>query len=91
MSGNQPGERKGGRQKGVPNHATQAVREIAGKHGIAAIAIIAKLMQDENKDIQLRACALMLDRAYGKPAQEQIHSGDADHPIEIRLSFKSGI
>lgn len=67
MPGSKPGERRGGRQKGTPNKATRDIRELAQKHGPAAIQKAVSLMENaESEDTQLRAAMFLAERGYGK-------------------------
>ncbi len=53
--------------------------------------IVGFMRNGKTEEIQFQACTVLLDRGWGKPAQEQVVRGDAEHPVEIRLSFKSNI
>src|SRR5688572_27672470 len=65
--GSEPGERRGGRQKGTPNKATAEVRELAGEHGPAALMELARLSTEATTDTaRIQACNAILDRAYGR-------------------------
>ena len=76
--GSSPGERRGGRKKGVPNKITSDIRAFAqgyGQDAIEAAAAMAGLIAKEGfpkaESEQVRHAALhtILDRAYGKPSQ----------------------
>ena len=67
--GAEPGERRGGREKGTPNKATVEVRTLALAHGPAAIAELSRLMTEaSNEAARISACSVLLDRAYGRAA-----------------------
>ena len=65
------GTRVGGRQKGTPNKATAAVKEIAAEYGPEAISTLAEIMRSPEHPAAARVSAAngLLDRAYGKPTQ----------------------
>ena len=74
--GSKPGERRGGRKKGVPNKVTEEVRAIAQPYAPAAIkeaARIAGLLPrqkgSDSDQARVAAINIILDRAYGKPKQ----------------------
>ena len=79
--GASPGERRGGREPGVPNKSTREIQEIARKYSGKAIekaARMAGLILDQMGEVegiasseqaQLTALQMILDRAHGKPAQ----------------------
>ena len=65
--GAEPGERRGGRQRGVPNKATAEMRELALGHGPDALAELARLAKEaQSETARIQACNTILDRAYGK-------------------------
>lgn len=65
--GSEPGERRGGRQKGTPNKATAEVRSLTLEHGPTAIAELARLsVEAESETARISACNTIVDRAYGK-------------------------
>ena len=78
------GFKTGGRQKGTPNKATKAVKEMAENYGQAAIDRLAYLMENATSEqAQVSACKEILDRAYGKATQSHELSGKDGSPIEI--------
>jgi len=91
--GSAPGERRGGRTAGVPNKATQSVREFARNYGPEAIrkaAEMAGLIKDkdgksigaaDSEQVQMTALNTILDRAYGKAAQALTGEG-GEGPVE---------
>ena len=84
LGGSEPGERRGGRQKGSVNKATAGVRSLAQEHGAAAIEELARLStQAENENARIAACNALLDRAYGRSLSSR--------PIEIDIPDTSSI
>jgi len=83
--GRKKGSRKtGGRQKGTPNKVATVVREAALKHGPAAVAELARLMnQSQSEHVRIAACREILDRAYGKSRQSIEHTGHDHGPIAV--------
>lgn len=90
----------GGRQKGTPNRATVAGRDLAllwGPDALRKLAHLAGLIRDpegnpigmaDSHQVQLNACQQIIDRAYGKPTQPI--SGDQEFdPIRtvMRVEF----
>lgn len=45
------------------------IREIAQRHGPAAVRRLVQLMNDRDKRVSIAACNAILDRGYGKPQQ----------------------
>lgn len=81
--GSQPGERRGGRQKGTPNKATADVKALAQKHAPAAITELARLAtKAESEAARVSAIKELLDRAYGKSKQPLVGGHDDDTPIK---------
>jgi hypothetical protein len=67
--GAEPGERRGGRQKGTPNKATAEVRDLALEYGPAAIRELARLSEHaQSEAARVQACNAIIERAYGKSA-----------------------
>ena len=65
--GSEPGERRGGRQKGGLNKTTAEMRELALDYGPDAIAELARLSKEaQSETARIQACNTILDRAYGK-------------------------
>src|SRR5271170_1505412 len=75
-----------GRKPGVPNHATRDIKELAQRHGPAAIDRLVELMnQNDNPAVARAAASELLDRAYGKPAQAVV--GANEGPLKMVLSW----
>ena len=67
--GSEPGERRGGRQKGTPNKATAEVRDLALDYGPAAVKELARLSEHaQSEAARVQACNAIIERAYGKSA-----------------------
>ena len=76
--GSEPGERRGGRQKGTPNKATAEIRALAMGYGPQAFQELAKLgglARDDqgaplagaqSETARLSAIGMLIDRAYGR-------------------------
>ncbi|WP_072389476.1 hypothetical protein [Hyphomicrobium sp. CS1BSMeth3] len=86
--GAQPGERRGGRQKGTPNKSTAEVKDIARQHGPAMIEALVKLAKTaKSETARVAAIKEILDRAYGKAPQAltgEHGEGPVRHVIEVR-------
>lgn len=70
--GSKPGERRGGRQAGVPNKATAAIRDIAGQYTEAAVNTLVSILAGGEgipAAAQVAAAKEILDRAHGKATQ----------------------
>jgi hypothetical protein len=68
--GSKPGERRGGRAKGVPNKATADVRAAAQRYTVEAIEMLASIMRNgESEAARVAAADKILDRAHGRPSQ----------------------
>ncbi len=70
---------KSGNPGGRPKDVAE-VRELAKKHGPAAIRRLAKLMASENERTAVAACEAVLNRGYGRPPQSVTLAGEADGP-----------
>lgn len=53
------------------------IRELARRHGAAAITRLVALMRSENENVAVRAAEAILDRGYGRPLQALEHSVDS--------------
>lgn len=82
--GSAPGERRGGRAKGVPNKATASIREIARQYTTEAVEALVGVLRSPTEPAAARVAAAnaILDRGYGKPSQPV--TGDEDgNPLAI--------
>ena len=65
--GSEPGQRRGGREKGTPNRSTAEIRELALEYGPAAVAELARLATEaQSEAARVQACNGIIERAYGK-------------------------
>jgi hypothetical protein len=78
---------KMGRPSGAVGIAKRRLSEMAGKHAEKALSTLVELMDSEAEGVRLGAATALLDRAFGKPAQQVKHSGDEDDntPIPIQM------
>lgn len=85
MPGSKPGERRGGRVKGVPNKVTADVKAAAQHYTTAALKTLAEIMGGVEQPAAARvsAAVALLDRAHGKPMQAVQASGPDGGPIPI--------
>lgn len=75
-----------GRKAGTLNKTTADVKALAQKHGPAAIAQLAYLMEKaEAEAARVAACREILDRAYGK-ATQLVAGDDTMAPIRAALT-----
>ena len=77
-----------GRPKGSKNKATAEIREIALAVAPDTFARVVELSRSADLKIALAASQVILDRAYGKPAQEMQHTGKDGGPLVV--SWLSG-
>lgn len=76
--GSKPGERRGGRQKGTPNKATQEVQSLLAEMDCDPIEGMARIAMDESVELPLRASMLKELAQYVAPKRKAVeHSGDA--------------
>lgn len=73
-----------GRPAGQPNKITREMRERAAFWGDKALQKIVTLIDSEDERVALGAATELMNRAYGKPPQTQILTGD-DEGGAIRL------
>ena len=70
----------GGRKAGTPNKVGADVRALAKSYGEDAIRLLAVEMKSaEQSGDRVRAAMALLDRGYGKPAQQTIVTGDDEN------------
>lgn len=78
------GKKTGGRVAGTPNKLTADLKVAASEHGPGALQKLVKLMNSAiSEQVQLGAANSLLDRAYGKPAQDMTLRGDAEAPLYV--------
>jgi hypothetical protein len=81
--GSKPGERRGGRVKGVPNKATAEIRAIAQPYSEQAVKTLAQIMQSgQSEAARVSAASAILDRAWGRPSQSVHHSDPEGGPVK---------
>jgi hypothetical protein len=75
--GSKPGERRGGRQKGTPNKATQSVKELLDSLGCDPIEGMALVETDQSAPLELR-CKMFQELAqYVVPKRRAVeHSAE---------------
>lgn len=85
--GSKPGERRGGRKKGVPNKATAEIKALAQQHGPEAIEKLVQIVREsENDAAKISAIKELLDRGFGKAAQAVIVNGDEEGgPVQFSV------
>jgi hypothetical protein len=87
--GSRPGERRGGRKRGTPNRISTEIRDAARRYGREALQLHVKLMRaSKNEDVRQRSANVILDRAYGKPAQSL--STEDDNPLQLLMQHLEG-
>lgn len=75
---------KSGNPGGRPKE-TAAVRDAARKYGLKAIKKLYQLMSCGNPRTEVAAAQALLDRGYGKPAQQVILNGDEEGgPLKVQ-------
>jgi hypothetical protein len=82
-----------GRQKGTPNKATAAVKEIAGQYNEKAVKMLAAIMNDPQAPHAARVAAAgqLLDRGHGRPSQSMTPYWEKDDaPAPITKSQRYG-
>jgi hypothetical protein len=76
MQGTSPGERRGGRQKGIPNKKTQVVTETLEAIGLDSIRGMAEIAMDKTVAVGIHAEMLKELAQYGAPKRKALeHSG----------------
>ena len=85
--GSKPGERRGGRQKGVPNKATASLKDIARQYTEEAVAALVDVLRTESGSAKVSAAKEILDRGYGKASN--VLSGDEDGgPVRVHTEIR---
>lgn len=82
------GKKTGGRVKGTPNKATADIKAAAALHGPAMIEVLAKIATNPRKpdNVRVSAAVALLDRGYGRPAQELQHTGGGGRTLAEELA-----
>ena len=83
--GSNPGERRGGRKKGVPNKITADIKALAQKYLPAAVKELGRLsVSAQNEMARIAAIKELFDRGCGKAVQPV--SGDrTSAPVQVEL------
>jgi hypothetical protein len=85
--GSKPGEHRGGRKKGTPNHVTKEVKELARQYTQDAFDALVAVVKTGCDAAKVAAARELLDRGYGKASQ--VIAGDPENPLvtvnEVRL------
>ncbi len=81
MPGSKPGERRGGRQKGMPNKVTAEVKAAFRKHGPALVKALMALTKSDDERVRLGAIQAALDRGWGRPSQAVEGTLDGDMTV----------
>jgi len=81
----------GGRKAGTLNKVSADIRELAGQHGPAVIAELARLATgSESEPVRVSAGRELLDRGYGKPAQNREpiddHRADDEQVSDLEIA-----
>ena len=84
--GSQPGERRGGRQKGTPNRAnTERAAQIAAS-GLTPVDFLLSVMRDTKAEVATRIDAGKAVAPYVHPKLANIEvSGKDGGPLEVKL------
>jgi hypothetical protein len=77
--GSKPGERRGGRQKGVPNKVTAELKDLARQYTQDALDALVEVVRGESDAARVAAARELLDRGYGKASQ--VLGSDPDNPL----------
>ncbi len=85
------GRKTGGRQPGSLNKITADIRELAGQHGPAVIAELARLATEaDSEQVRVSAGRELLDRGFGKPAQSRDpiddHRADDEEVSDLEIA-----
>lgn len=90
--GSKPGERRGGRQKGIPNKATRDIKAVVGKYTTEAVDTLVTVMRDgPSEKARVSAAKELLDRAHGRPAQAIIGGNEDDPAIRVITEIRRSI
>jgi hypothetical protein len=75
---------KSGNPGGRPK-AQADLLNAARAHTEKSIAVLAKALNDDDARVRIKAAEVLLDRAWGKPAQSLAISNDGDQPFVQRI------
>lgn len=82
-----PSPNPGGRTKAAVE-ITKWARQLCEREGRHALK---SLSESEDKRISLEAWKVILDRAYGKPAQQLVHTGADGGTLRIEVVYVSKV
>lgn len=84
--GSKPGEHRGGRMKGTPNHCSSELKALAREYTEVAIKELGRLAtKAKNESVRVQAIGMLFDRGHGKVPQPIDGDGNGA-PILINLS-----
>ncbi len=88
MRGSKPGERRGGRTKGVPNKASAAKAAAIEASGLTPLDYMLKVLRDDNNPQDIRLDAAHKAAPYVHPKLANIeHTGKDGGPMTIMFSW----
>jgi hypothetical protein len=80
--GSQPGERRGGRQKGTPNKKTRKFMESVAASGLVPLEYMLKIMRDEMQPQEVRMERAKAAAPFVHPRLAAVKvAGDKDAPL----------
>jgi hypothetical protein len=88
--GSAPGERRGGRAKGIPNQRTLTQKKALEKSGLTPLDYMLSVMRNESEPRDARLVAAKSAAPYVHRALKAVeHTGEGGGPIEyeVTLSF----
>ena len=86
-----------GRKPGVPNKVNTEIKAVAQQWGPDAIKALAELAglsaekpeaKAQSEQARIAALGMIMDRAYGKPAQSTVVSGDENNPLRLAAKIE---
>lgn len=83
------GKKTGGRQKGVPNKATQARQEAVAASGLTPLEFLLNTMRDENAELGTRLDAAKAAALYVHPKLQPVDgkTGSSEVQARVRVEF----
>ena len=84
----QPGQ--SGNPAGRKPEPSSAVKRLARQHTEKAVTVLAEMLDAEDLRARAIAAQALLDRGWGKPAQETILTGDGEGgPVRMTFGWSS--
>lgn len=77
---------KSGNPSGRPRRGLPGIMGLARRFSRPAVRKLAELMQNDDPRVAVAACNALLDRAWGRPAQEVAHSGELGHRVVFNMA-----